>query len=389
MWQDEAQRRDAFPVAADWAYFANAGVAPLPRCAADAMMTYLRRGMSGCQENGWTDGEVRRARQLSAALIGGEPEDIALIGPTALGLNLVAKGLTWEPGDEVICHGDDYPANVYPWQELERQGVRCIKLRPEFPGEITWELVESALTERTRLVSLATCHFLSGYRIDYDRIGAALHERGIYFCLDAIQTLGAWPMHVRHVDFLSADSHKWMLGPSGAGIFYVRKDLQHKVRPALLGSWNVVSPDFIAQEAIHFHASGQRYEPGTLNLPGIVGMGASLAMLLDVGIDVIEQRLLELRRHLLEGLEALGFESYLKPLADRGRLPEGAMSAIVAVRHETADMKRLFGALRDGGVFASLRRDRAGTALLRFSPHFYNTEDELDRAVDVLRRALH
>lgn len=385
---DEVRRLAAFPVAAEWAYFGNAGVAPLPRCAADAMADYLDRAVSGCQENAWTDRHVAWARDGAARLIGATADEIALIGPTAMGLNLVAKGLEWAPGDEVVCYGDDYPANVYPWRELERIGVRCVRLEPPYPGAITWDLVEAALTERTRLVSLATCHYLSGFRIDYGTIGRALRARGVYFCLDAIQTLGAWPMEVRDVDFLSADSHKWMLGPSGAGVFHVRKALQYKVRPALLGSWNVVSPQFIAQEAMHFPASGQRYEPGTLNLPGIVGMAASIDMLLGAGIDAIGARILGLRTRLLDGLRALGFVWYLQAAEDAGAVPASALSGIVSVVHSRADMSALFGALRDARVFASLRQDRSGKAILRFSPHFYNTEAEIDRALETLRRAL-
>ena len=176
----------------------------------------------------------------------------------------------------MICYADDYPANVYPWLELERRGVKCVQLRPDVPGEITPELVESALTERTRMVALASCHFLSGYRIDHNAIGAVLREMGIYFCLDAIQTVGAFPTLVEHVDFLSADSHKWMLGPMTAGIVYVREELHDFLRPPLLGAWNVKSPNFVPQPDIVFEAGARRYEPGVLNVAGILGMKAAI-----------------------------------------------------------------------------------------------------------------
>ena len=149
---------------------------------------------------------------------------IALLGPTSLGLSLVANGLDWEQGDEVICYLDDYPANVYPWTQLERFGVRPVFLKPGQPGRITPELVAGAMTNRTRLVALASCHFFSGYRIDVDAIGRVAHEGGALFCLDAIQSLGAFPVSVEQVDFLSADAHKWMLGPLTAGIFVVSRE---------------------------------------------------------------------------------------------------------------------------------------------------------------------
>ena len=145
-------------------------------------------------------------------MIGADKSEIALLGPTSLGLSLFANGITWREGDEVVCYQDDYPANVYPWMALASQGVKVRQVRPEKPGRITPEVVERELSSRTRLVALASCHYLSGWRIDVDAIGALLHERGVLFSVDAIQTLGAFPFSARFVDFLSADAHKWMLG---------------------------------------------------------------------------------------------------------------------------------------------------------------------------------
>jgi len=324
------------------------------------------------------------ARKSAARLLGAEAGEIALLGPTSLGINLVAKGLTWQPGDEVLYYSEDYPANVYPWSDLERLGVKPIALQPDWPGALTWDVVEAALTERTRLVALATCHFLSGFRVRVEHIGEKLHERGILFSVDGIQTLGAFPLNVEHIDFLSADSHKWLLGPLGAGIFYVKKERQDELRPVLLGSWNVVSPGFIAQDEIRFHTSGQRYEPGALNLPGIVGMTASMDLLLDIGIEGIGARLLELRAYLLEHLRPLGFQLYLEELDQSPAMSDDHRSGIVSVQHPERDVSVLFEKLKGENVTVSLRQNREGTKFLRFSPHFYNTTDELARAIDLL-----
>ncbi|HOE67768.1 MAG TPA: aminotransferase class V-fold PLP-dependent enzyme, partial [Candidatus Hydrogenedentes bacterium] len=259
---DEPERRRMFPVAAHHVFFAHAGVAPLPRVAEEALQDFARRGAEDGQESAWAWAKVREARQAAAALLGASEDEISLLGPTSLGLNLVALGLDWRPGDEVVYCREDYPANVYPWAALENLGVAPVPLHSPVLGAIAWEDVEAALTPRTRLVALASCHFLSGYRIDVDGIGRRLHDRGILFCLDAIQTLGAFPLSVEHVDFLSADSHKWLLGPCGAGIFYVKTACRERLRPALVGSWNVVSPQFVAQDAIQFETGGRRYEPG-------------------------------------------------------------------------------------------------------------------------------
>ncbi len=212
---NETARQAAFPVTRDWAYFGHAGVAPITQAAVDAMADFAEQGSRGCQENDWTEEHMEHARGQAARLIGADAKEIALIGPTTLGINLVAQGIDWQPGDEVVFYQDDYPANVYAWLDLERKGVKPVPVVPDRMGELTWEVIERALTDKTRLVALASCHFLTGFRPDVEGIGEKLHERGILLSLDAIQTLGAWSLDVKHVDFLSADSHKWMLGGCG------------------------------------------------------------------------------------------------------------------------------------------------------------------------------
>lgn len=385
--QDEVTRRKAFPVTGQCVFLGHAGVAPLPRATADLMREFLDRASHHRQEGAWTETWVEASRRFAAELLGAEPGEIALLGPAALGLNLVAAGLPWRPGDEVVYYPDDYPANVYPWAALRARGVTPVALRPGAPGVITWDLLEAALTERTRLVSLATAHFLTGYRIDVDSIGRKLHERGVLFCLDAIQTLGAFPLRVEHVDFLSADSHKWLLGPAGAGILYVSRDTFDILQPALLGSWNVVSPQFIAQDTIAFYEGARRYEPGMLNLPGIVGMAASLELLLSLGIDAISARILELRRGFLDRLRTLGYRHCLEAY---GRPPDTAgadLSGIISVSHPEKDLPEVARRLQAADIVVSLRHNRAGEAFLRFSPHFYNTEAELDHVLEVLGRS--
>ena len=218
----ESDRLAAFPVAREQIFMAHAGVTILPRCAAKAMQDYCEQSCVQHQEFADAFRAVNETRKVAADLIGAQPSEISLLGPTSLGLSLVANGMPWEPGDELLCYQDDYPANVYPWLDLRRRGVVVRFLEPEAPGEITPDLVGRALTGRTRLVALASCHFLTGFRIDVDAIGRLLHSRGVLFCLDAIQTLGAFETRVDHVDFLSADAHKWLLGPMAAGMAMLR-----------------------------------------------------------------------------------------------------------------------------------------------------------------------
>lgn len=377
---DEALRRSEFPVIEENLFLAHAGVTILPRRVAAAMQDHAEQSCRRMQEYPEAWRAVTETRVVAARLIGAKASEIALIGPTSVGLNLVAHGLDWQPGDEVVCYLDDYPANVYPWTDLQRHGVTVRLLQPAQPGAITPELVEAALTPRTRLVALASCHFLSGYRIQIAAIGQLLRSRGILFCLDAIQTVGAFPTPVEHVDFLSADSHKWMLGPMSAGIFYVKESLQEQLRPSLLGSWNVHSPNFIAQTDIAFEAGGRRYEPGALNVNGILGMKAGIDLILEVGVDAIAAQLLRLKTRLIERLTPLGFH-HLGPAAG-----DNASGITTFWRQPGSGLalEPLFDALAQHRIFPSLRHDRTGRPLLRFSPHFYNTEAEMDRIGDTI-----
>lgn len=381
LYPDEAQRQALFPVCREQVYFAHAGVTALPKCVADAICDYTQQSSEKPQEFGEVLRDVKQARKTCAAFIGAEPEEIALLGPTSLGLSLFANGLPWREGDEVLCYHGDYPANVYPWLELRRRGVIVRYLEPERAGEITPELVAAALTEKTRLVALASCHFFTGYRPDIAAIGALLQARGVLFSVDAIQTLGAFPMSVEHVDFLSADAHKWLLGPLAIGIVYVKKRHFELLRPTLLGAWNVQSPNFQAQEEIVFVPTAQRYEPGVLNIAGIYGMAAAIDLVMSHGHERVAARLLELKAHLVAQLEPLGFEIV-------GPKSGANASSITTFRHPTASGAQLFSALEKARIVASLRHDRAGREHLRFSPHFYNTEAEIDRAVGVLQAHL-
>jgi len=379
---DEARRLEEFPILRERIFLAHAGVTSLPKCAADAMHAHISASCEHHQEFGDVMRDIGRTRAISAKLIGADAKEIALLGPTSLGLSLFANGLDWHEGDEVVCYRDDYPSNVYPWTNLTQQGVRIVELKPEAAGKITPELVEAALTPRTKLVALASCHFLTGWRIDVDTIGAMLQARGIRFSLDAIQTLGAFPTLVKFVDFLSADAHKWMLGPLSIGIVYVAEERFAECRPTLLGSWNIKSPNFVSQPEIEFYETAQRYEPGVLNVTGIYGMKASLEMLLGVGIDEVARLILDVSDYLHGELAELGFEFLSAPRDHAWR------SGIVTARHPKKSSAELFAALEKANIVASLRANRAGEEWLRFSPHFYNTRGDMERVVAGLKTAL-
>lgn len=377
---DESHRHRTFPITKKKIFLSHAAVTTLPEPVVRAMNEYNVLWSTTFPDYSETLALIADAKKTAAELIRAEPDEIALLGPTSLGLNLFALGIGWHPGDEVICYFEDYPANVYPWLGRQSQGVEVRFLRTPNLGEITPEQVQASLTPKTRLVALASGHFVSGYRLDLAAIGRLLHERDILFSVDAIQTLGAFPTTVEHVDFLSADAHKWLLGPMSIGVVFVRKDRFEICRPALLGSRNIKSPGFVAQLEMEFMPSAQRYEPGVLNMPGIVGMQAAMRLLLDAGIERVAERITGLRAYLAEGLRQLGFDQL-------GPTHPADAAGILTVRHPRYDIPKLYERLTVADVVCSLRQDRQGNQYVRFSPHFYNTEAELDQVLKLIENS--
>jgi selenocysteine lyase/cysteine desulfurase len=234
------------------------------------------------------------------------------------------------------------------------------------------------IDENTRMVALASCHFVSGYRIEIDAIGQELRRRNVLFCLDAIQTLGAFSTRTEHVDMLAADAHKWLLGPCGAGLMYVRRAVQEQVTPPMYGWHNVQSPNFVTQEQIVLRPGVQKYEVGTQNLLGLVGLVTAIELLLELGVDAISEELLRKRAWLVPALQAKGCAVL------HADAPPANASGIVTFHKPGQDMAALHAGLLNGGVVTSLRTDRSGQQYIRLSPHFYNTDAELTKMLDLI-----
>jgi selenocysteine lyase/cysteine desulfurase len=261
---------------------------------------------------------------------------------------------------------------------LAGQGVEVRLMNTRGLGLIRPMDVMGQVDENTRLVALASCHFISGYRIDIPAIGRFLRERNILFCVDAIQTLGAFPTTVEFVDMLAADAHKWMLGPCGAGLMYVRREVQEKLNPPVYGWHNVRCPDFVAQEQIAFRPDARKYEAGTHNLLGVVGLVAAMKLILAIGVENIAGELLRKRAWLAPALQA---KAYSVLQADA---PSANAGGIVSFFKPGLDLGALHQKLVAGNVVTSLRADRKGGRYIRLSPHFYNTDAELQRVVELL-----
>jgi selenocysteine lyase/cysteine desulfurase len=374
---NEELRQREFPVARQKNFLAHAGVCPLPKRVADAISDCATQSTLGDQE-AFMLTRLDDARKLASQLINCQPDEIALVGPTSLALSFVAAGLNFRRGDNILIYHDDYPSNVYPWMALAARGVEVRLLNIKNYGAIRVMDVMGQVDENTKLVALASCHFISGFRIEIDAIGKFLRARGILFCLDAIQTLGAFPTTVEHVDFLAADAHKWLLGPCGAGIFYVRRELQEKLNPPIYGWHNVRNPNFVAQEQIVFRSGAVKYEAGTQNLIGLVGLIAAMELALEIGVKNIAAELLRKRSLLVNALSAKGFA-----VLNTGAKTENT-SGIVSFFQPGKDLAALNQKLSESEIVASLRTDRKGQNYIRLSPHFYNTDAELLRVLELL-----
>jgi selenocysteine lyase/cysteine desulfurase len=372
---DWVKLRDQIPVTQRWAFFDHAAVAPLSGPAQQALVEWAAdvAANGAVSDSRWVK-RVEEVRRLAARLLNADPLDIAFVKNTSEGVGIVAEGFPWRPGDNVVTAAEEYPANIYPWLNLASRGVelRTIASRD---GRIAIDDLRAALDQRTRLVSLSFVEFASGFRNDLDAVGSLCRERGIYFFVDAIQGLGVFPLDVRETpaDFLSADGHKCLLGPEGAGIFYIRRELVDLLRPVGVG-WNSVvgSRDFSRIDfTLKPHAG--RWESGSLNVAGITALGASLELLLGIGIGAIAERVLELTDYLCEQAQRAGLRVF------SSRLP-AEKSSIVSLLSPQDEARKVVRHCREQGVVINQRAGR-----LRVSPHCYNTPAELDRLLELLR----
>lgn len=372
---NEEARMHEFPVVRNKVFLAHAAVCPLPKCVADAINQFAEiSSREGQFEHNFSRIE-EETRALAAALLGACPEEIAFVGSTSTGLSVVAAGLDWAAGDNVVLLEGDFPANIYPWLGLKRQGVNVRFMRSNPSRPISVNDVSECIDSHTRLVSLSSVHYVTGMPVDLDAVGCYLRENDILFCVDAIQSLGAIPCSVQHVDFLCADAHKWLLGPQGAGVLFVRKDNFERLYPPLLGWKSVETNRNYSQISLELPDQARRYEPGSLNLVGLSGLHAALELINSVGIEAIAMRLESLQAQLIQGLKDKGYDVL-------GKTGPGLNTGITSFK--CANAQDLCALLKNNSIVVSLRQDASGDPCIRVSPHFYNTRHEIDRLLDFL-----
>jgi len=378
--------RQLFPITERYAYLRNGSLGPLSLRVVAAMNECITDMENNGAANPFEWYERREeVRGFAARLIGAEPAEIAFTRNTSHGLLIVSNGISWRDGDNVISAETEYPANVYPWVSLERLGVET-RFAPSHDGRIAVDDIVGLIDERTRLVALSFVEYWTGFRNDLAAISEVCQEKGVYFSVDAIQGLGALRLDVKesHIDFMSAGGHKWLLSPTGTGIFYCRKDLIDELIPALANCHRTVGGDY---HKAPLSSDANRFEEGVVNFPGVYGLGESLKTILDVGPDWIEERIRALTDHLIEGLQVRGY-NIISPIASWEE-----RSGIVTFNHENRekyDSPDLRKRLSEAKVIVSQSGvptppfSGATPPGIKVAPHFYNTEEEIDRLLEAL-----
>ena len=306
--ETRSRLRAAMPVVLKWAYFDHAAVAPLSQPATDALAKWLSQAAEE-GDTAWPEwsAQLSACRRAAASLIGAGESDIALLPNTTAGINLVAEGLDWRAGDNVVTLADEFPTNVYPWMHLEKRGVE-MRLVPTDDGRVSPEQFAEYCDTRTRVVSVSWVCYSNGCRRSLRPIADVAHEHGALFLVDAIQGLGVFPLDVHDcaIDVLSADGHKWLLGPEGAGIAYIHPEWLERLQPIGIGWNSVTNAGNFDQIQLRLKSSAARYEGGTYNMAGFLGLGASLELLLSLGIDNIAATILDITGMACDRLRAAG-----------------------------------------------------------------------------------
>jgi len=371
--------RDEFPVKQRGSYFNHAAVCPLPRRTAEAgqrvLQEQLEDGASEANYRVWLQG-VAQARHDLAKLTRAAPEEIAFVKNTTSGLMIAAGSIPWKDGDNVVTTAVEFPANVYPWLGLERLGVetRFVGLRG---GRLGMDDLIATMDRRTRAVAVSWVQFTNGFRCDLGKLSQLCRDRGCYLVLDTIQGLGALQLDLSRyaVDFAAADGHKWLLSVEGCGVLYVRRQIIGDLVPFHIGWMGVEKAGDYLDYQLTPRPDARRYEEGSYNMAGIHALGASAGLFLEAGPAQVEAEVLALTDLLVERLEEAGC-TVTSPRGPTER------SGIVTFQHPQIPPAELARFLLEHGVQCA---ERAGA--VRFSPHFYNDEDEVERAVGLVEEA--
>ncbi|AFN74675.1 aminotransferase [Melioribacter roseus P3M-2] len=369
--------RNLFPhLKTEQIYFNHAALGPWSKPLLERLELYARQRSGEKIENfkfflRWN----ASAKSKLARLLNTKSGRIAWTDNVSNSLNILAQGLSWKTGDQIIINDLEFPSNVYPFLNLKKHGVE-ITIVKNRNGTVDLEDIEKAITTRTKLISISSVQFLTGYRANIEEIGKLCRNKGITFCVDAIQGVGVINTDVEkyNVDFLTGGTQKWLMSMEGLAYFYITEELQEKIDQKFVGwtsvedAWNLLDYNLILKK------DADRFQNGTMNTLGVALFDAMLDIFTKYGIGNIEKRILENTNYFIEQLSESGFEPVLK------NTPESNRAGIVTIPVDNPEI--IFEELERHEIHCSLRQ-----GLIRFSPHFYNTKDEIDRTIDILKKS--
>lgn len=358
--------RSRFPVTRNRVFLNHAAISPLSTAVLKELESlYQQMALYGGEGYSLWMEKIEGVRRLMAALLACAPSELAFTGNTSEGLGVVASGLKWGKGDVVLIATPEFPANLYPWENLAFKGVRTKQI-PRKNGAFHVEDVERALEPGTRLFSVSSVDFTAGFRCDLEALGDLCRRKGLLFCVDAIQSLGVLPMDVKKfgIHFLSAGGHKWLLSPMGCGVVYISKEVNHLVHPERVGWKSVLDEENFFQKEFRLKPDALRFEPGSMNVAGIHALGAAIRLLNRVGLQRVHDRIHFLNDLFIQGLQERKMEIG-SSLAEKER--SGILSFF-----PKGDPELLHRFLHEQNIVVSVRN-----GMIRLSPHFYNNPDDV------------
>ena len=367
-----------FALRPDLVYLNHAAVSPWPARTRDAVIAFAEQNslQGSLDYPAWLETEARLREHLRQLIGASAVDDIGLLKSTSEGLSLVAYGLDWRNGDNVVISDQEFPSNRIVWESLRELGVevRHVDLLSATTPE---DALLAQCDRRTRLVSVSSVQYATGLRLDLAALGPYCRRAGVLLCVDAIQSLGALRMDVETIsaDFVVADGHKWMLGPEGVALFYCRPDLRDQLRLNQYGWHMTEEPTDFDRLDWKPAQTARRFEAGSPNMLGIHALEASLSLLHEVGMEQVESAVLGKNRRLIERLSSLPGIELITPFAEHRH------AGIVTFKPLHGSAEEMHAVLADNGVFCAVRGGG-----LRLSPHFYTPDEQLDRVVELVAR---
>lgn len=383
MFDVQKLRQDEFPHSLDQIYFNSASIALLPKRVQAAINHSSQRLMADPFSH-WRDEVMPLLAGMGETLVqminADKVEEIIPITSTSYGLNALAQSIPWQAGDNVVLCDVEFPANVYPWMSLERDGVQ-VRFAPACKGGLTVEALAEAVDAHTRVVTVSMVQFFTGHRSDLLALGQFCHERGLLFVVDGIQAIGHVPLDVQamHIDALVTGGQKSLLSAPGTGFMYVRDEVCETLRPRFIGANGTKDYLFWLDYDLTPATGASRFGMGTPNAIGLVGMAESVKLLKEVGVAAINQHTSAISGAAMTMLDRLGYEVLT---------PRDAYACIVTFvsGRDSAATDQFIGDLREHKVSAVKHLDKSGKAHVRFSFHGYNTLDEIEQVEEILRQ---